>query len=63
MNKYGIKGTITSLKRLLKELKKYKVAYLLSGLAGSLTDLTFNFLFAYTVMWILAAVENNDLSE
>lgn len=62
MNKYGIKGTITSLKRLLKELKKFKVAYLLSGLAGSLTDLAFNFLFAYTIMWILAAVENNDLT-
>lgn len=60
MKRFGVKGVLGSLSRLLRELDGYKTAYWVSGLVNSLTDLGFNFVFAYSFMWVLSAVERND---
>ncbi|MBN2851443.1 MAG: ABC transporter ATP-binding protein [Clostridia bacterium] len=60
MKNLGLKTTVLSLKRLFKELKKHKKMYFLSGFLTSLSDLSFNFVFAYTAMWIISGIEQND---
>ena len=63
MKKSGVKNTLISLKRLLSQLKTHKKPYTVSGIMTSLANLFFNLVFAFTMMWVLAAIEQNDLSK